>query len=116
MSLLKSNDTRVEEPIGVELEKQLTTLYKQVPNRKLFGLFNSRPYFYIRGSKGNDNFVKKFMRNSLGEQPVFTDSLFIDNTVKSMQNFMVTKGYFYPEIRYEVEVNRRKKAKGTYFI
>ncbi|MFN6341131.1 MAG: BamA/TamA family outer membrane protein [Bacteroidota bacterium] len=116
MSLLKSNDTRVEEPIGVELEKQLTTLYKQVPNRKLFGLFNSRPYFYIRGSKGNDNFVKKFMRNSLGEQPVFTDSLFIDNTVKSMQNFMVTKGYFYPEIRYEVEVNRRKKAKVTYFI
>lgn len=115
-ALLKSNETVVEQRAGKDIEKQLGTLYKQTPNRKLLGVFNTRPYFYIKGSTGNDNFFKKIMRNSLGEQPVFADTTFIENTVKSMNNFMVTKGYYYPEIRYEVKTSKRKKAKVTYYV
>lgn len=77
---------------------------------------NSRPYFYIRGSQGKNNWWKKFQRNTLGESPVLVDTVFIHATLKSFASYLQTEGYYYPEITYQLEVNKRKKATVTYFV
>ncbi|MES2780490.1 MAG: BamA/TamA family outer membrane protein [Bacteroidota bacterium] len=77
---------------------------------------NSRPYFYFMGSRGKDNWWKRFERNSLGEVPVLIDSLYLNATVQSFAGYLRGMGYYYPEITYKVHISRRKKATVTYFV
>lgn len=115
-ALLVQNNVKIEKPYRKEIESNITKYYRQKPNRRFVGLINSRPYFYLRGSHGKDNWYKKFERNVLGEQPVLLDSTYIDHTLKSFAAYLRSDGYYYPEMRYEVKVNRKQKAKVTYFI
>lgn len=77
---------------------------------------NSRPYFYFMGSRGKDNWWKKFERNSLGEVPALVDTLYLNATVQSFAGYLRGMGYYYPEITYKINVTKRKKATVTYHV
>jgi outer membrane protein assembly factor BamA len=115
-ALLVNNKVDIEKPYRKEIKSTITKYYRQKPNRRFMLVFNTRPYFYIQGSKGKDNSWRRFERNSLGEQPVIVDSLYMESTIKSFASYLHTEGYYYPEINYRVEVNRRKKATVTYHV
>lgn len=77
---------------------------------------NSRPYFYFMGSRGKDNWWKKFERTSLGEVPSLIDTLYLNATVNSFAGYLRGMGYYYPEITYKIHVSKRKKATVTYYV
>ncbi len=77
---------------------------------------NSRPYFYFMGSRGKDNWWKRFQRNSLGEVPALVDSLYLNATVKSFAGYLSSMGYYYPDITYKLHISKRKKATVTYHV
>jgi outer membrane protein assembly factor BamA len=115
-ALLVRNKVEIQKPYRKELASNITKYYRQKPNNRFMLLINSRPYFYIRGSQGKNNWWRKFERNTLGEPPVIVDSLFMESTLKSFKSYLQTEGYYYPEVRYGLEVNKRKKATVTYFV
>jgi outer membrane protein assembly factor BamA len=115
-ALLVKNKVEIEEPYRKETLANITKYYRQKPNNRFMLVINSRPYFYIRGSRGADNWWKRFERNTLGEPPVIVDSVFIHSTMRSFASYLNTEGYYYPEIGYKLEVNKRKKAKVTYHV
>lgn len=114
--LLTENKVQVEKPFKKEMERDLRNLYRQKPNRKFLLFFRSRPYFYLKGSKGEENWYRRFLRDKLGEQPAILDSSYIDNTVKRMGSYMKSKGFYYAEVNYSVKTNRRKHAVVTYHL
>ncbi len=115
-ALLVRNKVEIEKPYRKEIESNITKYYRQKPNRRFIGIFNTRPYFYMRGSRGKDNWFKKFERNTLGESPVLIDSVFINHTLKSFTAYLRSDGYYYPELSYEVAVTPKQKATVTYHI
>jgi outer membrane protein insertion porin family len=115
-ALLVENKVIIEKPYRTEIASNITNYYRQKPNNRFMLLINSRPYFYIHGSQGKDNWWKRFERNSLGEAPVLVDSVFMESTLKSFASYLRTEGYYYSEISYKLEVNKRKKATVTYFV
>jgi outer membrane protein assembly factor BamA len=115
-ALLVKNKVEIEEPYRKETATNIVKYYRQKPNNRFMLIINSRPYFYIRGSQGKDNWWKKFERTTLGEPPVLVDSVFIHSTLRSFASYLNTEGYYYPEIGYTLAVNRRKKATVTYHV
>lgn len=114
--LLTANHVSIDKPFKKESERELRNLYRQKPNRKFLLVFRSRPYFYLKGSEGKENWYKRFLRDKLGEQPVFLDSSYIDNTRKRMATYMKSKGYYYATVHATVKVNKKKHAEVFYRI
>lgn len=115
-ALLVKNKIEIEKPYLKEIKAELPKYYKQNPNRKFLVVINSRPYFYFIGSKGNDNWWKRFQRNSLGETPVIADTVFANSTVKAFKSYLRGMGYYYPSITYDVRTTKRQRATVTYKV
>jgi outer membrane protein assembly factor BamA len=115
-ALLVQNKVEIEKPYTKEIKRNITKYYKLKPNRRFMLIVNSRPYFFFMGSRGNDNWWKRFQRNTLGESPALIDSVYLDATVKSFGNYLRGIGYYYPTITYDIKVNKRKKARVTYNV
>lgn len=115
--LLKENKVEIEKPYRKEIASNITKYYRQKPNRPFMGIFKTRPFFYLRGSRGKkDNWWKRLQRNTLGEAPVIFDTTLASNTMKSFQMYLRGEGYYYPTIDYTVDTNKRQKATVTYHI
>jgi outer membrane protein assembly factor BamA len=115
-ALLVKNKVEIEKPHSKEIKRNITKYYKLKPNRKFMLIINSRPYFFFMGSRGKDNWWKRFERNTLGESPALVDSIYMESTVKSFRNYLRGLGYYYPDITYKLDVNKRKKATITYYV
>jgi outer membrane protein assembly factor BamA len=115
-SFLVKNKVEIEKPFTKEIERNITKYYRLKPNRRFLLFLNSRPYFYFMGSRGKDNWWKRFERNSLGEPPALVDSLYLQATTQSFKNYLRNMGYYYSDITYSVKVNKRKKATVTYDV
>lgn len=110
------NKVEIEKSNSKEIQRNITKYYKLKPNRKFMLIINSRPYFYFMGSRGKDNWWKRFERNTLGESPALIDSVYLDATVKNFGTYLRTLGYYYPSVKYDIKVNRQKKATVTYHV
>lgn len=115
-AILVHNKVEIEKPYRKEIESNITKYYRQKPNRRFIGIFKTRPYFYLRGSQGKDNWFKRMERNTLGEAPVLIDSVLMNNTLNSFKSYLRSEGYYYPEMSYEVNINRKQKASVTYHV
>ncbi len=107
-----SNDTRFlyknkiqiyESNIARFYDADLNSQIKQVPNKKIIGIYRLGLRFYLIGTKGKDNKFKQFLRYQIGETPVIVDSNYIEATCKAMNAFLKTQGFYYPEIRYQIK-------------
>ncbi len=114
--LLIKNKVEIEKPHKKETVRELEGLYRQKPNSKLFFVFRTKPYFYLKGNKGKNNGYRRFLRDKLGEQAVLLDSSYAQQTTKRMANYMKSKGYYYAEVKYEVETNAKKQAIVSYHV
>lgn len=114
--LLIQNKVETEKPHKKEMLRELQGLYRQKPNSKLFFVFRTKPYFYLKGNQGKDNGYRRFLRDKLGEQAVLLDSGYAQQTTRRMVNYMKSKGYYYAEVTYAVETNKKKQATVTYFV
>jgi outer membrane protein assembly factor BamA len=114
--ILNKNKIEIERPYKKDTERELGQLYKQRPNSRLFLFIKTKPYFYFKGSQGEDSRFKRFQRNVLGEQAVLVDTTFIESTRKSMKSYLSSIGYYYADVTYDVKAKRKKYATVTYKI
>jgi outer membrane protein insertion porin family len=93
------------------LKKSLEGLSRPQPNSSILGM---RPklviYNMFRNSKRG---IFKNIREKHGEPPVLASQLDLIANIKSLENYMVNKGWFYGKITADTIV-RRKTMKATY--
>ncbi|NJL74512.1 MAG: BamA/TamA family outer membrane protein [Saprospiraceae bacterium] len=110
--LLLSNKVNInsEEKIPNKefLNYQLTTLYKQTPNHNFLFIPREAIYATVQDTSGR---VKRWLKFKLGEVPVIYDAKKSEETVASMRNFMISRGYYEAKVEVEDRTTRSNKGK-----
>ena len=100
-------------------ESDLESQTKQKPGVKFLGLVRLNVFFYRLGdaSKG-DNKLKRILRDDLGRVPVIVDTTMIETSIRAMNIYLKSQGYYYSEISYTVTNTKFLKERKivTYFI
>ncbi len=128
--LLDKNDIKVitdakKRETG-SLDWQLSTLYKQKPNKKAFGLTRARLWWYYKAQKHIEKRTKvnpvtqqaekdtsrlyKFILRRIAERPVLYSLDRTDATAQSMEYYLNNRGFYGAEVRTEVKTDSKKKA------
>lgn len=118
--LVKNKVVVHKSPMGLSDKKNFTgdleDLLVQKSNKKLFGLFRLKLWFYMRTEDKKLNKFRNWIRTSVGEPPVLIEEQKIDYTVSKMETYMVNKGHFYGDIETEIKQKKKKKAVVTYNV
>lgn len=88
---------------------------KQKPNKKFLGITKLKMRMYYFGTKHGESKIGAYMRDKYGEPPVILDTAFIESSVKGMQGYLRSVGFYYPQITYKVK-SRRQRAKVHYQV
>lgn len=88
---------------------------KQKPNKKFLGITKLKMRMYYFGTKHGESKIGAYMRDKYGEPPVILDTAFIESSVKGMQGYLRSVGFYYPQITYKVK-SRRQRAKVQYQV
>jgi len=107
------------------LDWQLSTLYKQKPNKKAFGLGKTRLWWYYKAQKHIRNSVEinpdtqleerdtsrlyKFILRRIAERPAFYDLDRTDATAQSMIYYLNNRGFYNADVKTEIVTNSKKK-------
>jgi len=122
--LLKKNQVRFESIEKIKdqrgLKYDLSTIYKQKPNEKLFRLFRTRLWFYYQAEKKDrkKNKTSKFrnwIKRVIAEPPSIYDENLADATAQTMQYFLQNKGYYEAEVTFE-PFHKRKTTNVVYTV
>ncbi|MEX2513705.1 MAG: BamA/TamA family outer membrane protein [Cyclobacteriaceae bacterium] len=92
-----------DEPIqGVKAVKgEMEVLLRPEPNRKILGM-RIGLWAYYKGTKENPGFINRFLKNKIGEEPVYLSEASPPRTEEILHNRLENKGYFYSEVSSEV--------------
>lgn len=114
--LLKKNTTHIDKSDPVDnsgdLSYELTTLYKQKPNGKLF-FFIPREWFYLRANEGDTSRLDRWKLRFLAEKPALYNPLLSDQTAKEMERYLQYKGYYDARVRYEEKLYGKGNKKAS---
>ena len=111
--ILQRNRIEVEE---AEIKaSELKSYLRQQPNRRILGFYRFHLQVYQLASRGSDNRLKRWMRETIGEPPVLHDPVLAGMSRDQLSMYMHSKGYFLAETDYEVRF-RGKKAWVNYHI
>ena len=127
--LLSKNEVKIKGDYSFDPE-ELKMYVKQKPNSTiLFGTwkFYLTAYNFLNKKKDEtEEFqIKKHRlftrlrlksKNAIGESPVILDTTKIIYSLKQMQSYLQNKGYYHPEINYEIKYSKHKKAKVFYSV
>ncbi len=106
---------------------EVTNNVRPQPNKKFIGLFRTRLWFYqrikspkMKLSDEGDSIPKKgfrnFLKNKIGEPPVYLNVADVDRSRLLMEKFLREKGYFGSSIEYEIMDNEEKTISVTYYM
>lgn len=119
-SLLDGNEISFVDENNVneknDLQFELNSFITQNPNSNFFWLIPREWFYYKNAGPGDTSWFNNWVRNSLGERPVYFDAIRARETADAMEQFMQNrKGYYNAEVDYK-ETNKRHKTKVTYAI
>lgn len=104
---------KLESPYPVANEAELTTILESVitpqPNKSFFGMRPGVAFYNMGSEKG----IGKFIRKTLGEEPVFYDSVNNTSVSELIVNRLHNNGYFTSTVSYKADV-KPKTAAVTY--
>ena len=98
-----------------ELNERVKSILKQKPNRKIFGLFRFHLGVYTLANRGRQSKFKKWVKKTIGEEPVVLDSTLTAKSHTQVLIYMQNEGYFNAEVSDTTEY-RGKKANVIYTI
>ena len=118
-NLIKIDEAKKKVKNKSNLIAELSKLYVKKENRKMFGV--PRQYYYFMAQDTFDRskigMAAARWKAKRGEEPVFFDSTSIQETEKAMETYLNTRGYFFADVEYEVDINKEKtKATVTYWV
>ncbi|MGV3503146.1 MAG: BamA/TamA family outer membrane protein [Adhaeribacter sp.] len=104
---------KIESPYPVSNEAELTTILESVitpqPNKSFLGMRPGVAFYNMGSDKG----IGKFIRKTLGEEPVFYDSVNNTSVSELIVNRLHNNGYFTSTVSYKADV-KPKTAAVTY--
>src|SRR5690606_19697597 len=92
-------------PDKKEIESELDALLKPEPNSKILGM-RIGLWAHYKGSQENPGFINRFLKNKLGEEPVYFSQVSPEKTEELIFNRLENRGFFYSLV--ESEVTRKK--------
>src|SRR5690554_1642815 len=92
-------------PDKKEIEGELNALLKPEPNSKILGM-RIGLWAHYKGSQENPGFINRFLKNKLGEEPVYFSEVNPEKTEELIFNRLENRGFFYSLV--ESEVTRKK--------
>lgn len=103
-------------PRSGEFKRELAGISQLQPNKKFIGVAKVRLWFYNVSTRRKQNKFRDWMRNKVGEAPVFYDSLLAEKSIVLLKNYLVNKGYFYAEVTYSRAYKdfRKQKRRGEH--
>ncbi|NBG66947.1 translocation and assembly module lipoprotein TamL [Acidiluteibacter ferrifornacis] len=101
-----------------EIQGEIEEVIVPVPNKKAFGLFRAKLWIYnVVGEPKKKKGIRYNLRTKIGEPPVLLKDLNAERTVSLIENRLYNNGYFFPKVKYNVNVKEKKKrANVTYSI
>lgn len=113
--LLVKNTVESNNP-GID-KSDVDNYFKQKPNKEILGFYRFHLSVYTLGSKiKKDGWLKDWLMNTIGEEPVILDTSLTNNTVRQLNYYLENKGYFKGNVTKSIEYEPNKKAKVTYKI
>jgi outer membrane protein assembly factor BamA len=110
-AFLFKNKIEIEEKYESRLfSSNLDDYVKQRPNKKFLGVVRHTLRFYKMGAKYPNTWLGRFYQTKIGDAPVILDTSLIESTIKGMNGFLRTQGYYYPQISYTVAGLIHKKV------
>lgn len=94
---------------------QLRPYLRQSPNRRILGFYRFHLNIHQFASRGRENSIKRWMKNTIGEPPVLFDESQVHSSVRQLELFMHGKGYFHANVESSFHT-RGKKAIVTYTV
>lgn len=100
------------ERIFIEKERYV----RQLPNKKIVG-FYFNVWIYQNAYKAKSERLREFALKK-GEAPVLIDAALTERSVKNLQTYLHTRGYFSSSVRCEIDTSilRRNRVRVTYLV
>lgn len=92
---------------GTMKSNELEIYLYQQPNKKFLGLFNLNLFWYNLSGQDTTKWINRTFRK-IGTPPVIYDAVQTERACKSMQNVLISKGYFDASVENQVKVKNRK--------
>jgi len=86
------------------LATELTAVITPQPNKSFFGMRPGLFFYNLAGTPKKKKGLRSFIKNNLGEPPVYYDSVNADHIADIMVNRLNNDGYFNSKIAYKQEV------------
>lgn len=93
----------------------LRNYIRQQPNRRLLGIYRFHLNIYQFADRGEENRVRRWMKNTIGEPPVIYDPFLAEQTRRQFELYLHNKGHFNAIVEQDV-VFRKKRARVNYTI
>lgn len=104
----------VERPYGIQdwksVEQELESLSRPEPNSKILGMYIPL-WAYFKGSQERPGFINRFLKDKIGEEPVYIKDVNIPQTESLIVNRLENNGFFYSNVA--SEVNRKSYTAGV---
>lgn len=84
------------------LEDELENLPRPAPNSKILGV-RFGLWAYYKGSQEKPGFINKFLKNKLGEEPVYFSEVQPERITDVLLNRLENRGYFYGTANYDIK-------------
>ncbi len=117
--LLKSNEVKFQgsEPVANKslLKYELSTFYKQKPNRSFFFIPREWFYYTTRDTTKNGSF-KRLQRRRIAEQPAIYNPALTEATIEGMLYYLRYSGYYHASVYHTSAVKKKKKIESIYHV
>jgi outer membrane protein insertion porin family len=95
-----------------KIKQLLNSNINPKPNKSIFGMRpNLWVYYKVKGNPKKG--LKKFLKNKIGEAPVYITDIDPDKTKNLLKGHLINNGYFQSEVKFDVTV-KGKKGKVLY--
>ena len=88
--------------------EDMHNLIKQKPNMKILGLFRFHLTMYKFGSNLKPGKFSNWLKNTIGEEPVYLDTASTLFSAHQMKMYLNNKGFFHSKVNFKVNYKKRK--------
>jgi hypothetical protein len=78
-------------------------LVRQKPNKRFLGIFRISMWIHIRADRGKERRFKNWIKENMGEAPVFLDTNAMNQSAVNIRNYLFSHGYFNADVGIETE-------------
>lgn len=107
-----SAELETKEKDWKEVEGELERLFRPKPNSRFLGMYIGL-WAHYKGSQERPGFINRFLKNKIGEEPVYLSDVNVPQTESLINNRLENNGFFYSEV--DSEVNRRRKMASVHY-